>query len=171
MEESRVIDVLEESEDDKQLKSYLSRINRVFGEDYATVVLSSDISLRKSLSLFSSKFDNIPSVHIQSLLLQNALLSNNEYYINFIKKLLNEDKYQDLFPSASINMQMRKDLIRLFVRQSERTNLKLYNAKDDSKKDETIDNIVKIKEFERFIRTREALQQKNPIKRKKGNRR
>ena len=171
MEESRVIDVLEESEDDKQLKSYLSRINRVFGEDYATVVLSSDISLRKSLSFFSSKFDNIPSVHIQSLLLQNALLSNNEYYINFIKKLLNEDKYQDLFPSASINMQMRKDLIRLFVRQSERTNLKLYNAKDDSKKDETIDNIVKIKEFERFIRTREALQQKNPIKRKKGNRR
>ena len=170
MEESRVIDVLEESEDDKQLKSYLSRINRVFGEDYATVVLSSDISLRKSLSLFSSKFDNIPSIHIQSLLLQNALLSNNEYYINFIKKLLNEDKYQDLFPSASINMQMRKDLIRLFVRQSERTNLKLYNAKDDSKKEETINNIVKIKEFERFIRTREALKQK-PIKRKKGNRR
>ena len=170
MEESRVIDVLEESEDDKQLKSYLSRINRVFGEDYATVVLSSDISLRKSLSLFSSKFDNIPSIHIQSLLLQNALLSNNEYYINFIKKLLNEDKYQDLFPSASINMQMRKDLIRLFVRQSERTNLKLYNAKDDSKKEETINNIVKIKEFERFIRTRETLKQ-NPIKRKKGNRR
>ena len=68
-------DYLEEKKEDTELKNYLAKICKIFGEDYATTILSSDYDIKRSINKFSSKFNDIDSIHIQSLLLQNAILS------------------------------------------------------------------------------------------------
>lgn len=161
-------DLLKENEEDIKLKSFLNKINKIFGEDYTTMMFASDYNISRSINLFTSKFENMNQYHIQSLLLQNALLSNNEYYINFINKYIQEENGHELFPFIEHNMYIRKDLTRLFIKQANKTNIELLETKNKEEMENIINNIQTIKHFERFFRTQERIQ--TVTKRKRGNR-
>ena len=90
-------DLLKENEEDIKLKRFLNKINKIFGEDYTTMMFASDYNISRSINLFTSKFENMSQYHIQSLLLQNALLSNNEYYTNIITISCNNLFYYSFF--------------------------------------------------------------------------
>ena len=51
--------LLQESQTETELKSYFSKMKQYVGEEYANLILSSDIDINTSLSLFSSKFKDV----------------------------------------------------------------------------------------------------------------
>ena len=89
-----------------------------------------------------------------------------------INKKIKEDDYQSLFPFIESNIYFRKGLIRLFVNQCGKTNVEVFNnIQDEEEKEIILDNIVELKQYERFLRVHreiEPIKFKRKIKR--GNR-
>ena len=166
--ENEFEELLVEEEIDLRLKKYLSKIKKVFGEDYATLILSCDYDLKKSLDKFSSKFRGLDSLHIQFLLLQSALLSKDNPFKDAINKKMEEDNYYFLFSNIIGNIYFRKGLIRLYIDNCDKSNKELFDSlKTDEEKEIIIKNITELKRYERFLKVQEKMTQPNFAKRKK----
>ncbi len=159
--------ILKESNEDIKLKKYLDKIKKIFGDDYAVLILSCDYDIVKSINKFTSKISNINSTHIQFLLLQAALLSNNNYYKRLIEEKIEESDYEGLFPFISSNILFRKELVRLFIEQSDKNNYDIFNKKEFEEKDKIINNIKELKTYERFLRVQKEMDDNFYIKRKR----
>ena len=165
--------IIGESENDLKLKKFIDRTKEVFGDDYATLVLSCDYDLKKSLDKFSSKLGGLDSIHIQFLLLQSAVLSSNNPYKDLIDRKMLEDDFQSLFPFIASNICFRKGLIRLFINQSSKTNLEILNGiENEEEKEKILNSITELKRYERFLKVQEEVKNSyTPRKTKKrGNR-
>ena len=139
--------ILIESEEDLELKN---KINKIFGEDYASLIFNSNINIEKSINLFTSKFYNINSIHIQSLLFQSAIISKNNKLHTIFNKRLNHDECFMLFQRIKNDMYLRKILTREFIKDSNKTNIDLYNSiNNDGEKERIIHNINVIKQYEK----------------------
>lgn len=166
--EEEIKELLEESDNDLKFKKYLNKVKNIFGEDYAALVLSCDYDIEKSINKFTSKFNRIDSIHIQLLLVEAALLSNNNTYKNLINEKMENNNYEELFPYISSNIYFRKGLTRLFVNQCDKTNYYIFNKKENiEEKEKIIDNIKELKRYERFLKVQNIIDKDYHIKRKR----
>ena len=62
--------IIGETSEERLLKKYISKMNKIFGEDYTTMILSSDYDINKSISKFTSKLTFLNNHSLQYILLK-----------------------------------------------------------------------------------------------------
>ena len=145
--------LLQESETELKLKNYLNKMNKVVGEEYALLTLSSNREISDSLNQFTSKFEDVESNDIAFILLKSALLSNEKNYWNEVTK----DKtafgeLNDLVYLVNENLGFRKSLTRTFINQSDKSNKELYENLED--KTNTIRDLSTLNFYEIALKSR-----------------
>ncbi len=157
-------EILKENIEDIKLKSYFNKITSMVGEEYASLTLSANESIKKSISGFTSDLDELPEDKIVHSLLKSAVLSNEKHnsVVVATKSLIKKGAVEDLVTAVNCNLSFRKGLTRVFIKQSHTTNERLYEQKHDD--DNTLGDLLTLYLFEK------KLQQDNNYQlRKKGN--
>lgn len=135
--------VLKESETEVLLKAFLLKINMFMGEEVAASTLTTQSDIIESLNEYTSKFKNSSNNEIAFLLIRSAILSNhNNYFIEVIKQKLAFGEYQDILDLINFNYAFRKNLTKVLINQSNRTDKELFNnLKNKNHVIEDLDNI------------------------------
>lgn len=145
--------LLQETYNEKLLKSYFIKLNNIVGEDYTISTLSSDKDIKTSLNYYSSSFQNIDNNDIVFVLLKSALLSNDKnYYNDVIKEKISVGELQDLVFLVNENLGFRRSLTRTFIRQSEKTNEELYDELDN--KENALRDLSTLNFYEEILKER-----------------
>ena len=151
--------IIKETSEEILLKKYLFKMNNIFGEDYTTMILSSDYDIKKSISMFSSKLNCIDNHSIQYILLKHSLLSNDDLF-NQIVKNLKEENYKNILYLVQNNLCYRKILTRRLINNSNRQNMDIFNSiEDDKEKEIVVENINFLRDYARFIHVQEYFTQ------------
>ena len=167
--------IIRETSEEQLLKKYISKMNKIFGEDYTTMILSSDYDISKSISRFTSKLTFLNNHSLQYILLKQSLLSNSSLLNPFTEKLEEMDFKEYLF-RVDKDLCFRKGLTRNLISNSSRHNMDIFNSIDNDKDKETvIENITSLRDYTRFIHVQEYFayndkKQYRKVKRR-GNRR
>lgn len=128
-----ILSLVNESNDELLLKTFLKKINQVFGEDYAVETLCINTDMAKSINRYSKVFDRINNTAIAYSLIKAFILSPNKDNSN--DKLINDyilqEKINELKELIKNDLIFRKYLIRKFINQSDKKNLDLYKKQND----------------------------------------
>lgn len=144
--------LLEEQEIDLRLKAFFKHLDSFVGEDYACLVLSSDISITESLKMFSKKFDDVSDIDIIISLLKASVISNDKdsYINNLVKDYINNGDFEELIDLVNKNLSVRKMLTRNFIRSSYSDNYRIYSKKNDD--DNTLGNVLSLKYYKMSLK-------------------
>lgn len=140
--------IVNEREIEIRLKKYFKYLDNLVGEDYASLVFASNISLTESLKMFTSKFDDISDNDIIFALLRSSVISKDvNSNINLIvKSYIDNGDFEELFDLIRDNYSIRKQLTRNFIRDSYSSNYQIYNKKEDN--DNTLGNVLSLKYYQ-----------------------
>lgn len=164
-------EIITENKEELRFKEFINKINNVFGEDYAALLFTCDRKIKNSIALFSSKFKNLSSTKIESLLIQSAMISKNNKYNYLFKNKINEDFCFFLFSEIERNMFFRKCLAREFIKDCNKNHVKLFvELKSIEEKINVIHNLNKIKTYESFLERQDKYYNCKIRKLKKENR-
>ena len=120
--------LLQESKNELLLKTYFNKLNEIVGEDYSSLTLTSDGDIKKSLSMFSSKFNDVENEEIVFILLKSAMLSNDDnYYNNVVKEKISLGDISTIVYLVEENLGFRRSLTKTFIKQSNKSNKELYD--------------------------------------------
>lgn len=167
--------IIGETSEERLLKKYISKMNKIFGEDYTTMILSSDYDINKSISKFTSKLTFINNHSLQYILLKQSLLSNSSLLNPFMEQLQEVDFKEYLF-RVDKDLCFRKGLTRNLINNSSKENIDIFNSiEEDKDKEMVIENITSLRDYARFIHVQEyfAYNERKQYKKvkKRGNRR
>ena len=139
--------LLKERKIEKDLKDYFKYLDSVYGEDYATQVLSLCPSLKKSIQYRTDKFNYTSDEDIILSLLKSSVLSRdtNSYINLLVKSYIAEGELEELFDLVIENYSVRKMLTRNFIRDSYGNNWDLYHKKNDN--DNTLGNLLTLRYY------------------------
>ena len=145
------MEVLKDSKEDIKLKNYFNRINNIVGEDYASLTLSANESIKKSLSNFTSDLEDIKEENIIFSLLKSAVLSNDKHNssVAAAKYLIEKGSIEDLITAVNVNLSFRKALTKVFIKQSHRTYERIYELKNDN--DNTLGELLSLYLFKKRL--------------------
>lgn len=123
--------ILQESETEILLKSFLNKMNKFMGEECTVLMFTEEYDIVKSLSKYTSRFNGINNKEIEFILIRNAILSNiNNYYINVIKEKMAFGEFHDISTIVELieeNLGFRRSLVKALMNQSNVTDEELYN--------------------------------------------
>ncbi len=124
-------EVLKEEQLDKKLKYYFRKLLSVVGEEYAIVTLSTEETVKDSITSFSKDFDDEYDIDIKLALIKASLISNNynSYGNDLVRKLVQDNKIDDLLEYIDINYNLRRSLTKNFIDQCYDTNLQTYEKR------------------------------------------
>lgn len=133
-----------------QLKDYLKKMNECFGEDYTSLIFSSEKRPSESLQLFTKKYPDVSDTDIVLLLIRGAVVSDEENYQNlFIQDLIENGDMEDIMNLVYSNLSLRKMLTRTLIHVSYGSNFDFYQKK--RKEDNTIDKLLTLQYFQESI--------------------
>ena len=142
---------LKELKIERELKQYFKYIDSVFGDDYASLLLSLDPSLKNSLQIRTDKFGYTNDEDIIISLLKSSILSKDKNsYINIlVKNYIENGDLEDIMELVKSNYSIRKMLTRNFVTESYGSNWEHYSKIDDD--DNTLGNLLTLNYFHSSI--------------------
>ena len=150
---TKIKNYLTESKEDLEFKEFIKKINNIFGEDYALSLLTCNIDMNQSLKIFTSKFNSISSIHIESLLFQSAILSKKNRYNSFFSNKLDRDICFSVFQDFNKDMRLKKALIREFSRDCNNTNVELFDKIDNNyDKIKAVYNVKQVRDYEKCLK-------------------
>ena len=140
-------ELLKEEQLDKKLKYYFRKLISVVGEEYAIVTLSTEDTVKESITSFSKDFDDEYDIDIKLALIKAALISNNynSYSNNIVRQLVQEDKIDDLLEYIDIDYNLRRCLTKNFIDQCYDTNLQTYEKRTGE--NTTIGDLLKLSNY------------------------
>lgn len=140
-------EVLKETEMDKKLKNFFKKMINITGEGYASITLSTEESIKDSLTRFSEDFDDVDEDEIIFALIKAALISNDydSDSIDLAKQIVKEKKIDDLIFLIDYNFYFRKEITKNYMSQCLETNLQTY--KKSYEENSTINNLLILNEY------------------------
>ena len=144
--------LLKNSYEESLLKKYLIKMEKIVGEDYTVITLSSLQDIKESLMIFTSKFNKAESIGLASALIKSYILSQTEenVYTQIIDKYLENDRINELISTVNNNYGIRKTLTRIMIRQAKIPNRKLFNEKKNKK--EIIKGLISLQDYEKIMK-------------------
>lgn len=138
---------LKEFKIERDLKQYFKYVDSVFGEDYASQLLSLNSSLKESLKIFTDKFEYTNDEDIIISLLKASILSKdkNKYINLLVKDYIENGDLEEIVELVKTNYSIRKMLTRIFTMESYGSNWELYSKLNDN--DNTLGNILTLNYF------------------------
>ena len=169
----KVIDlkvIISESKKEEDFKEYINKINNVFGEDYALVVLTSNENIERSLGFFTSK-NNLNSINIESILFQSAILSQKNKFHSLFTERTDRDFWFEYFLKIESDMSFKKGLIKELLRDNNTSNMKLFNKlKTRDEREIALYNMFQLKKYEKSLSAQVEQQKRRELRSlKKGN--
>jgi hypothetical protein len=124
-------EVLREELLDKKLKYYFRKIISIVGEEYAIVTLSTEETVKESITSFSRDFDDENDVDIKIALIKASLISNNydSFSNSLVRKFVQENNINDLLEYIDTNYNLRRCLTKNYIEQCYETNLQTYEKR------------------------------------------
>lgn len=142
--------IFKERKIEVQLKDYLREMNDCFGDDYTSLVFSSDQRPSESIKLFTNKFPSVSDTDIVLLLIRSAVVSDEENYQNLmIQDFIENGDMEDVMNLVYSNLSLRKMLTRSLIHTSYGSNFDFYQKK--KKEDNTIGNLLTLQYFQESI--------------------
>lgn len=125
-----IYDILEESEMERNLKSYFNFTERVFGEDVALEMATVSPSIKDSLSCFSKRFDMCADIDVYlSILKTCAIVGDETKAVQDANSLIASNHIDELIQDMQANKGMTKEILKTFIRYSCMTSSELLQRK------------------------------------------
>ena len=138
-------ELLKDNDTDTKLKNYFKKMIDFVGSDYALISVSSEETIKDSLSAFSSSFDDISNIDLTFSFLKSAILSNDTNN-KFIRDFLNIQDFGSLAFLINENMGVRRAIARGFIKHCNESNESVYSKSDNQ--DLVLEQLSNLKSYE-----------------------
>ena len=147
--------IVKENETELKLKEYFKKLIDLAGYDYALVTLSTEDSIKDSITSFSNRFDNCTDLELTMALLKAGILEGQQKD-KIVKSLIEDQHYEDLAFLVNYNFGIRRALTRDFMNHCYESNESTYEKKDN--KEEILARLATLKTFEETIKHEKVAQ-------------
>ena len=127
--------LLKNTYEESLLKKYLIKMEKVVGEDYTVMSISSSKDIKESLGIFSSQFKKVENTGLSCALIKSYILSQTKenIYTQIVDKYLATNRISELINSVNNNYGIRKALTRIMIKQASIPNEMLFYKNNNIK--------------------------------------
>ena len=145
---------LKERKIESNLKKFFQFMENLYGDEFSSLILSTTISPKESLEMFTSSFPNITDTDIILALIKASILSRDveEKYNRYVRHMVSNGRFEDLMNVIYNNRTLRKQLTMNYIRDCYGTNQQIYSKKEDN--DNTLGDMLSIIYFQESIKSK-----------------